>query len=153
MRCPPGLVTTIDAVLGPATNAAGTLAVSSVALPKVVVNRLPSNETCDPGYETGAAYHQVESWRTGRHESWRKGVMAGLSTLKGNTLLTAPPGLVTCTLATPAPTSRFDGTVAVSALELPKLVANGVEFHETCAPETKFVPATRQRETRGARRN
>ena len=68
--------------------------------------------------------------------------MAGLSTLKGNILLTAPPGLVTCTLTAPAPTSRFDGTVAVSALALPKLVANGVEFHVTCAPETKFVPVS-----------
>ena len=145
---PPGLVTTIDAVLGPATKAAGTLAVSNVALPKVVVNRLPSNETCDPETKLEPLTARLKVGEPAGTKVGERELMAGLSTLKGNVLVTMPPGLVTCTLTTPAPTSRFDGTVAVSALELPKLVDNGVEFHVTCAPETKFVPVSGQRETR-----
>ncbi len=139
---PPGLVTTIAAVLGPATNAAGTLAVSSVALPKVVLNGLPSSETCDPETKLEPLTARLKVGEPAATKAGERELMTGRSTLKGNTLLSAPPGLLTCTLTTPALTSKLDGTVAVSALELPKVVANGVEFHETCAPETKFVPAT-----------
>src|ERR1035441_2157960 len=44
---PPGLVTTIEATLGPASRFAGTVAVSEVPLTNVVANTVPPNEICE----------------------------------------------------------------------------------------------------------
>ena len=85
---PPGLVTTIDAVLGPATSAAGTLAVSSVALPKVVVNGLPSNETCDPDTKLEPLTTRLKVGEPAATKAGERELMAGRSTLKGSVLVT-----------------------------------------------------------------
>jgi len=53
-----------------------------------------------------------------------------------------PPGegLVVVTVAVPAVVRYPAGTVAVSEVELTKLVASGVPFQLAVAPETKFEP-------------
>ena len=75
-------------------------------------------------------------------------MIARRSTLKGSVLVTPTARIRrTCTLATPALASRFAGTVAVSALELPKFVDSDVDSRDLRSRQ-KARTRKRQRETR-----
>lgn len=53
-----------------------------------------------------------------------------------------PPGDCTLTAADPAEAIKLAGTVAVSCVVEPNVVASAEPFHNTVSPDTKFVPVT-----------
>src|ERR1019366_6201390 len=138
----PGLVTTIEATLGAATRAAGTVALSSVELTKLVASALPSSETCEPDTKLTPLTARLKAATPASTEAGESEPMAGLTTLNGSALEAAAPGLTTCTLNWPVLDTRLAGTIAVSELELMNVVASAVEFNETCEPEAKLAPVT-----------
>src|ERR1035438_2790101 len=97
----PGLVTTMEATLGPATRAAGTVALSSVELTKLVASALPSSDTCDPDTKLTPLTARLKAATPLETELGESEPMAGLTTLNGSALEAAAPGLTTCTLNWP----------------------------------------------------
>src|ERR1039457_4214740 len=138
----PGWVTTREATLGPATRAAGTAALSSVELAKLVASALPSSETCDPDTKLTPLTARLKAAAPASTEAGESEPMAGLTTLNGSALEAAAPGLTTCTLNWPVLDTRLAGTIAVSELELTNVVASAVEFNVTCELATKLAPVT-----------
>src|ERR1039457_2323008 len=139
----PGLVTTIEATLGPATRAAGTVAYSGEGPSKAVVtSAFPSNETCDPFTKLLPLTVRVNVAEPAAIETGEREVMAGPTTLNGSAAVLAPPGLMTFTSNWPVLVTRFAGTVVLRTLELVKEAFSTVPLNEICAPETKFAPKT-----------
>lgn len=62
--------------------------------------------------------------------------------MKLTALEPSPPGLDTMMLALPAAEIKLAGTSAVTCVALKNVVASGVPFHCTVAPERKLVPVT-----------
>src|SRR5664280_354252 len=110
----PGLVTTMEATLGPATRAADTAALSSVELTKLVASALPSSDTCDPDTKLTPLTARLKAATPLETELGESEPMAGLTTLNGSTLEAAAPGLTTCTLNWPVLDTRLAGTAAVT---------------------------------------
>src|ERR1035441_2995099 len=131
----PGLVTTIEATLGAATRAAGTVALSSVELTKLVASALPSSDTCEPDTKLTPLTARLKAAAPASTEAGEGEPIAGPTTFNGSALEAAAPGLTTCTLNWPVLDTRLAGTIAVSELGLTNVVASAVEFNETCEPE------------------
>src|ERR1035441_219820 len=134
----PGLVTTMEATLGPATRAAGTVALSSVELTKLVASALPSSDTSQPDTKLTPLTARLKAAAPASTEAGESEPIAGPTTFNGSALEAAAPGLATCTLNWPVLDTRLAGTIAVSELELTNVVASAVEFNETCEPEAKL---------------
>src|SRR5664280_290333 len=130
----PGLVTTIEATLGPATRAAGTVALSSVELTKVVASALPSSDTCDPDTKLTPLTARLKAATPAITEAGESEPIAGPPTLNGSALELAPPGLMTCTLNWPGVATRLAGTVVVS-VPLTNVAVKVVPRNDTCDPD------------------
>jgi hypothetical protein len=147
---PDGFVTVTAAVPEPAMRLAGTVAVSEVALTKVVVSGVPPKEIDAPvtkfvpvtvsgnAPEPAVALEGESSVRVGGGL-----VVVTALMVKVNGLDVPPPdGFVTVTATGPAFVMRLAGTMPVSEVALTKVVVSGVPPKEIDAPLMKFVPVT-----------
>ncbi len=140
---PPSSVTVTLAVPELATRSAVTAAVNFVELPKVVPSAVPFQFTTAPETKPVPSTSRVKAPLPAFTEDGLRPVMetAGAVTVKVE-FGDVPADSLTVTLAVPAVAMRFVGTVAVNCVALPKVVASGVPFQFTVAPEAKFVPFT-----------
>ena len=129
---PPGLVTTIEATLGPAMRAAGTVALSAVELPKVVVSAVEFHETCDPETKFAPVTASVNVALPAGTVVGEMALIVGAAatTVNATMLESVPPGLTTCTLTGPGVAIRLAGTVVVSVVLLTNVVAKVVPRNE-----------------------
>lgn len=140
---PPGFVTVTGKVTACCTRFAGTTAVNCVLLTNVVTSELVPSETVDPGTKLLPFTVNVNAGPPVGTVDGEILVIIGPATMVSVTAFdTEPPVLAAVICAVPGCEVRFAGTVAVSCVELTKVVVRAVAFNDTVAPDRKLVPLT-----------
>lgn len=127
---------------------AGTLAVSCVELPNVVLSGVEPHETMAPKTKFAPAIDRVAPPApafncVGEMEPIDGGPDGEPSeTVNVSAFELAPPALTTVTEYLPADAMADAGTCAVSCVLLTNMVLRAVLFHQTMDPETKPLPLT-----------
>jgi hypothetical protein len=141
---PPGACTLTEAEPGLAIKPAGTVAVSCVGEPGMVVSAEPFHSTVSPETKfvplTVRANPEPPAVALAGDSELTVG--AGALMAKLMELEMTPPGACTLTEAEPGLAIRLADTVAVSCVGEPGKVVSAEPFHSTVSPETKFVPLT-----------
>jgi len=148
MDPPPGagLVTLTVAVPTVATSMAGTLAVITVALTKVVVKATELKRTWEEGTNPVPLTVSVKAADPATTEEGERLAIvgAGLLISKVNGVDVPPPGagLTTVSFAVPPRLRSVAGRLAWSEVALTNVVVKATPFHSTFDVFTKLVPVT-----------
>jgi hypothetical protein len=141
-----GLKTVTEAVFAMAMSAAGTVAVSEVALTKVVGSAEPFQFTTEVLTKLDPVAVNVKPEPPSFMEVGEIEVRIGAGLLIENVCPAEvpPPGaaLTAVTEAVPALEISEAGTEAVTEVALTKVVTSGTPFQLTTVPLTKFVPVS-----------
>lgn len=139
---PLAVLTVTLTVPGPESSAAGTAALTCVALTKVVVNAEPFHIAAAPEKKLVPVMTMVKAAPPVVAELGLKLVtVGGGGAFTVNAVpVEAPLAVVTVRLAVPGEAIRLAGTDALTCVPLTKVVVNAVAFHFAAAPEKKFVP-------------
>ena len=141
-----GLTTVTFAVPAAAMSVAGIVAVSCVALIKVVVRALPFHLTPEPATKPLPLIVNENPAPPAVIEFGFKFAIVGNGLLTVNTAAddVPPPGtgVLTVTFAVPAVAISPAGIAAVSCVALTKVVVRALPFHRTVEPFTKLLPFT-----------
>ena len=140
-----GLNTVTEAVPAEAMSAAGTEAVSEVALPNVVVRAVPFHFTTEVLTKLVPVSVSVNVAPPASPEAGAIEVKVGegLLIVKVGVVSEFPPpgpGLFAPTATVPPVAMSDAGTVAVNEVELTNVVVSGVPPHNTTVPLTKLTP-------------
>jgi hypothetical protein len=141
---PPGLTTTMFAVLCAAIKLAETEAVSWLPLTKFVGKVEPLHCTVDPCRKPAPFTVSVKAGPPAGTVFGFSPRILGVAPLIGRAteLETAPPGLLTVTLAVPGVPIKPAETEAFNVVPLRYIVDNAEPFHSTVDPLTNPVPLT-----------
>jgi hypothetical protein len=141
---PLGLIRVTMAAPPAASRFAGTVAVTCVALTKVVDRGKPFQRKTQLVAKLTPVAVRVNEAEPSVVKAGERAEIMGRSgsTVKVRMLETAPPGLETVTAADSAVFDMLAGTDAVNCEALRNAVASGEPFHSTVAPGTNLVPLT-----------